>query len=218
MNDDRLRELYQAAEAARAEASRASCPAPEALLALVERRGPEAERLATLDHVMACADCRREFDLLRAVHEAGAEDEAGRERREVRSWRRALPAALLAASIIIAVGIGVEHRREASAGGGVEQVRGGAEGVALVAPAAGSSVEATPRFVWRAVPGAARYHLEIVDADGAVVLTADATDTTYTPPRPGVLLPGRQYSWWVSAIDAGGAQRRSAMRELRVRE
>jgi hypothetical protein len=53
-----------------------ACPAPEATLALVQRQGGQHERIHTLEHVMACAACHREYAWLAAVHEAAVE--AGR--------------------------------------------------------------------------------------------------------------------------------------------
>ena len=76
MSDDRLRELYAIAQAGRSAGAGGEHPAPEAIAALVRREGPEEARLATLDHVMSCADCRRDFDLLRAVERAGVESGA----------------------------------------------------------------------------------------------------------------------------------------------
>ena len=73
VNDEQLREIYGGLMTTSARRGPSSCPAPEALLALVRREGPEETRLATLDHVMSCADCRSEFDLLRSIELAGAE-------------------------------------------------------------------------------------------------------------------------------------------------
>src|SRR5918911_1340273 len=115
MSEERLRELYARALEAREPAQREQCPPPEALLALARREGPEAERLATLDHVMACARCRPEFDLLRAIDSAGAgEGEARRAvpsptralaRRRWTRWTMLVPLAL-AATLVLAVALG----------------------------------------------------------------------------------------------------------------
>ena len=53
VTEAQLKEAYQA-HLARSRRDRASCPPPEAIQALVRREGDEADRLATLDHVMAC--------------------------------------------------------------------------------------------------------------------------------------------------------------------
>src|ERR671936_384188 len=112
MSEERLRELYARALEARAPADREQCPPPEALLALARREGPEAQRLETLDHVMSCARCRAEFDLLRAIEAAGAGE--GQARSETRSqpraharrrWTTFVPLAL-AATLVLAVALG----------------------------------------------------------------------------------------------------------------
>ena len=66
---ERLQALYQRAMAS-GTTSRGEHATPEALLAVVERRGSDDDRLLTMDHVMGCASCREGFDLLRAVHDA----------------------------------------------------------------------------------------------------------------------------------------------------
>ncbi len=103
MTDARLQELYQQMLDAREDADRAHCPAPEDLQALVAREGAEAERLATLDHVMACRSCQREFELLRALRRAAPQE---------RRWRPVTLA--LAASIVVAVAAGVVSVRTLS--------------------------------------------------------------------------------------------------------
>jgi hypothetical protein len=70
--DARLRELY--GRALRTGGTRGvadPCVSPEEVLALVRKELPEERRLEVLDHVMACHDCRREFDMLRAIEAAG---------------------------------------------------------------------------------------------------------------------------------------------------
>src|SRR5262245_8432997 len=76
MNDERLREAY-----AELLAQRAALPAvthgADALVSLeqmrdvLERRGPEATRLALLDRIMSDARTAGEFEVLRAAFEAG---------------------------------------------------------------------------------------------------------------------------------------------------
>ena len=67
----RLQELYARRVARQGTAP--GCPTPEAILALVRREGGEHERLATLEHVMSCAACHREYEWLQAVDEAAVE-------------------------------------------------------------------------------------------------------------------------------------------------
>ena len=67
MTDQQLREVYSQLLSRRRLESREGCPSLEAIDALVARAGPESDRLATMDHVMACPDCRGEFEQLRAL-------------------------------------------------------------------------------------------------------------------------------------------------------
>jgi hypothetical protein len=210
VNEERLREIYAGALASRgAKAGRtAACPLPEAVLALVRREGSEEERLATLDHVMSCADCRSEFDLLRSIELAGAE--AGATARPGRrSW---LVPAALAASVLLAVGIGRLALPTAPEG---EVVRSGSDaGVTLVAPPPESPAGSAMLFAWHPIPGAVRYRLEVLTSDGEVALEAETADTAITLQGAAGLAPG-DYKWWVGASSAGTAAR-SALRPLRL--
>lgn len=220
MTDDDLRAAYAAHLGRPAPADARACPSPEELLALVRREGPEAQRLTVLDHVMGCADCRREFDLLRAV-EAARSEAGGRGARAgaqhgqhvARRWAGPVGFAL-AASLVLAIGVRQYHGRTA-ADGAADALRGADDGIALVTPAARGALPlgAPARFVWRATPGATRYDFEILAPDGTSVVTATTADTTVTLPDARRLVPGTTYQWWVRAVgDAGGAPRRSALR------
>jgi hypothetical protein len=84
--------------------------------------------------------------------------------------------------------------------------------IALVTPVvtAGAGARAT----WRAVPGAARYHVEVLDADGAMLLALATPDTTIA--LPDTLRPpaGAHYEWSVRARLADGSTRRSGAGRL----
>jgi hypothetical protein len=210
VNDARLREIYAGVMASRGgkgSGRTAACPAPEAILALVRRDGAEDARLATMDHVMSCTDCRSEFDLLRSIELAGAESGAARPGR--RSW--VLPAAL-AASVLLAVLIG---RLALPTVPENEVFRSGSDGgLTLLAPppkvAAGSPVA----FAWRPIAGAGRYRLELLTSAGEVALEAETADTAITLQGTADLAPG-DYRWWVAAT-SGGTTTRSALRPLRL--
>jgi len=118
---------------------------PEAILAVVQREGPEEARLATLEHVMACAACHREYQWLTAVDEAGNEAEGSAGVRSARpSWggQRLARAASLAAAVGAAVVLSGVLRK------GAERERGGASDIGLVAPAARVPSGAPIRFAW----------------------------------------------------------------------
>lgn len=212
LTDERLRELYGRALTARAPTGRQQCPSPDAISALIRREGTEAQRLETLDHVMACARCRREFNLLRALEEAGART-VGPPSTAKNAWRRYVPFAL-AASLLLAAGL--ELGRRYWQPHAPEVMRGPAGEVTLLAPATEANSGAPLTFAWQAVPGARRYVLEVLTEDGTSILHAETPDTLLMVPTSGALLPGK-YQWWVRATAEEGTERRSDMRRLRIR-
>jgi hypothetical protein len=210
VNEERLREVYAGVMASRgAMAGRTvACPSPEAVLALVRREGSESSRLATLDHVMSCAECRSEFDLLRSIELAGAE--AGAKARPGRpSW---LAPSALAASLLLAVAIGWLAMPTAP---DIEVVRSDSDaGVTLHAPPPDSPARSPLLFAWHPIPGAGRYRLEVLTNEGEVALEAETMDTAVMLQGAAGLAPG-DYKWWVGAASAGTAVR-SALRPLRL--
>lgn len=221
MNDDRLRELYQRGIGARDPREARLHPTPEALWALVRREGDEAQRLATLDHAMSCPQCRHDLELLRAIDGAALTDVApaspssagARTRANGGHWRFTLPAALLAASIAGIAWLGIARNDDI----GNEPLRGEPGAVALAAPDESADVTSTPVLAWHPVDGAERYRVEVVDASGEVVDSAELADTTFRAGASAPLAPGDAYRWWVRALDAGGVRAVSPMRTLRVR-
>ena len=206
VTEAQLKEAYQA-HLARSRRDRAApCPPPEAIQALVRREGDETSRLATLDHVMSCGDCRTELDLLRTVEEAGVRSGAvsapGRRR-----WM--MPAAL-AATLLIAVGLGRVALKPSQ-----DAVRSGdATRVELVAPGAEVPAGVPVSFAWRPVEGASRYRLEVLNESGDVAIEAETRDTTLTSDSAASLAPGT-YQWWVIAL-APAPGPRSELRRLRL--
>jgi hypothetical protein len=208
VNEQKLREIYSGIMASRTPGGRATaCPSPEAILALVKREGGETERLGILDHVMSCAECRADFDLLRSIEEAGAATAASRPAR--RGWL--MPAAL-AASVLLAITIG---RLGLPGTPEDEVVRSGSDGgVTLLAPPPELPAGAPVLFAWHPIPGASRYRLEVLTGDGEVALEAETADTAITLQGVADLAPG-DYQWWVGAT-AAGAEARSRLRPLRL--
>ncbi len=207
VSDERLREIYAGLMASRAGTRTEPCAEPEAILALVRREGAEEARLATLDHVMSCAECRAEFDLLGSIELAGAQ--TGVAERPGRRW---LAPAALAASVLLAVIVG----RYALPGGYErEVVRSGADDrVTLLAPPDEAAAGGPLLFAWHPIPGASRYRLEVMTRDGEMVLEAETADTAILMPSAADLAPG-EYQWWVAAT-APGASPRSALRPLHL--
>jgi hypothetical protein len=207
VSDERLRELYSAALASRPRT--AAHPSPEAIAALARREGPEDARLATLDHVMECPECRRELDLLRTVERAGLESGAAGRSAARRGW---LVPAALAASVLLAVGVGRQMLR--SSGG--DTSRGGEpSAVIILQPGPDLAAGEPVTFAWRPVPGATRYDLELLDARGSVAATAATSDTSAAPPAARGLPPG-EYRWWVRATTSDARTLRSPLRPLRL--
>ena len=189
MTDSELRDIYT-----RALTKRADCPAPEALMALVTRTGSEDSRLATLDHVMSCVACKQDFELLRAIHAADPGNAQARPRRSAVPW-------LAAAVVVIAAGAVTLTQLQRP-----KPVRGAPSAdIPLVGAANGT-------LVWRAVPDAVRYDVEIVNASGETIFHARVADTTSALPAS---LPSGSLSWWVRATLRDGSERRSAIIPIR---
>lgn len=207
VTETELRDIY-AGLMTRGTKGRAGCPTPEAIHALVRREGEESARLATLDHVMGCQDCRADLDLLRTIEDAGAA--IGESAKP--SPRRWLMPAALAASVLFAVVVG----RIALAPPSGDALRSApdAGSVVLLAPGAEMAAGEPVTFAWRPVPGATRYRIEVLTAAGEIAVEAETQDTTVTLNSVGGLAPGG-YQWWVIALTPRPGPR-SALRPLRL--
>ena len=202
MNDERLRAAYSRVLAARGN-GRTGCPAPEDIDGLATRRGSEDARLATLDHVMSCSECRRELDLLRSVLRAGTAANPLRPRLFA-----------LAATLMLAAGAGLIWR--AASGPGTGPLRGAGSSVVLLAPAEGAVQAGPPVLVWRPVAGAVGYRVEVLDRAGTVVATGAGPDTVLRLPADALAPADSTYRWRVVAELGTGASVSSTIRRLRV--
>jgi hypothetical protein len=195
MTDD-LRDRYRDALRARGGANGPQQVPLERLEALAAGRLGEDDAMALLDRVMADETLRREFELLRAVHEAAAPSAPA---------RRWLGPLALAATMVIAIGgpLLLTSRGD----GDAPRLRGGdTSGIALVAPAADEAVTAPVTLAWRPVEGAMRYGLEVLDEDGAVAFSQELRDTVLVLPQ-GAVDAGARYRWLVTARVPGGTVR-----------
>jgi len=193
-NDERLRLAYGTTLERHPDGSRPSHPEPEALVALAERSGSEAARLEVLDHVMACGECRRELDLVRASLSA-----AGIPRQ--RSWFRSPSIGLMAiaASLLIVAGV-----RLLSTSGDVEtapQLRGGSAVSTypvrwLRSGAAG--------LAWRPTVDAVGYRLEVIDEAGGALVDSTMRDTSFVL-ADSLANNRRGLSWTVTAMLGDGS-------------
>ena len=194
-NDDRLRLAYSSEVNAR-DSRVHPHPAPEALLALAERAGAEAGRLETLDHVMACATCQRELDLIRASVSA-----AGVPRQ--RMWFRSpvFATIAIAAALVIAAGIKVFMVSSGDLESG-RALRGGA----AVATYPARWAPAGLTLSWRPTADASSYRVELIDESGAALVDSSMRDTDTTIVVADSLTRGRRgLSWSVTATLGDGS-------------
>jgi len=202
MNDERLREVYEQILNQRpASAAGDETPSPEQMLALVEGRGSDADRLRTLDRVMSSEDTRRDFELLRAAAAAA------RPRKQT-NWRMLAAAA----GVFIMAGVGTITWQRSRIDDNV--LRGAGRAIRLAAPNDSPAASSPLVFVWHAVPGARTYEVELVEATGTLVHMTTVKDTTWVPPATTHLVPGVEYRWWVRATMPDGTTLEAPPRRL----
>jgi hypothetical protein len=162
---------------------------------------------------MRCADCRRDFDLLRTAVASAEQAAAGEPpvlhvvRGGGRSSARRFPlrSVAVAAGLVVAVGVGLLSWHP-----GTRQplLRGEANTVVLLAPEQRPDGSALLR--WRTVPGAAAYRVEVFAPNGQTVAADTVSDSTFVLPAPEV---SGQLRWMVTALHGDGHEVRSpAMR------
>ncbi len=205
MKDAELRRAYAALLHASPTPSEAGRVPLEEILALVEQRGSESERLVTLDRVMADPASASEFEMLRAI----AQPSRVTARRP--AWVRAAGVMSLAAAVLLVAIPMLNARRDA-----VEPVRDAAAASELIAPAIKATVAESHTFRWHAVPGTRTYVVEILTASGVVVFATRSADTTITVPPDISFSTGAEYQWWVVSEMPDGTQRRSPFRRLTI--
>jgi hypothetical protein len=210
-DDTSLRTAYEELIAARATVTggRAACPSAEALFEVVERQGAEEARLVTMDHVMQCATCRQELDLLRAARAAARETAAGGPASAsvapITSARR-FPVRTLAvaAGLVFVVGVGVIVR-----GGGdapdEPRLRGGERQRLTLVPPVGTP-DGGMLLRWRSVPNTLQYRVEIFDGAGRSVTSANVADTSFTLAPATLGAAQRDLRYVVTAVQANAAE------------
>lgn len=192
-NDEQLRLAYGASLAEHVRKG-ASHPLPEALLALAERSGREAERLEVLDHVMACDACRREFDLVRASVVAAAVPRQ-------RTWFRSPSIGLMAIAATLLMAAGVRLYVTSRDAETRSLLRGGSPVTTYPVrwlPSVGAGL------AWRPTEGAASYRLEVVDEAGVAVVDSTMRDTTFVV-MDSLVRNRRGLSWSVTTTLADGS-------------
>jgi hypothetical protein len=191
MNDTELRSEYQRLLAGRTD--RGQCPDPERLRDLVERKGDETERLHTLDHAMACSQCRTEFELLRAIQTSRP--------RASRSYARPLALAASVVGLLAAGTIWLTIRSDTS-----DTLRGGSSMLELISPVGQVASGASTELSWHPATGEVRYLVQVVGQDGEVVFGGVTRDSQIVLPDTISLVPATEYRWWVVARFADGSE------------
>ncbi|HEX6052980.1 MAG TPA: hypothetical protein VFZ21_27120 [Gemmatimonadaceae bacterium] len=205
LTDERLRLAYAEAQRSESRETRASCPAPDALLALVERTGSEADRLLTLDHVMSCVRCRRELDLVRAGAAAAGMPKP-------RAWFRSPSIGIVAMAALLLFAAGVRLYMVAGDAESGPVFRGGA---GLVTHPVTTTASGDLRLAWTPVPNATSYRLEVLAAGQAVIDTT-LRDTSFVV--AGALTRGRpDVVWSVAAMLDDGTTANSIPARLNPR-
>jgi hypothetical protein len=196
-NDERLRAAYTASLEKRGAGARGAHPEPEALLALVERSGPEVTRLELLDHVMACDSCRRELDLVRA----GVAATGVAATRQATTWFRSPSLVLMAMAATLLVAAGVRLYVASTDPEAGPTMRGGS-GVATHPvrwlPNVGAGL------AWSPTVGAESYRVEVVDESGAAVVDSTMRDTTVMVAE-SLVRNRRGITWSVTATLGDGS-------------
>ena len=195
MDDDELRRAYGEPRESR---DRSSCPGTDALRAVIERDGPEAERLAVVDHVMACAPCRAEFDLIRSFAVP---------RPPLVRWQS--PALAIAAVALLSVGVWWTRRA-------APVVTRGTAAEVVPVTAAEERLGPADALVWRSVAGAIGYRVELRDS-GGVLIGRDTTSDTAIAIRRLQSDPAESRVYWsVMARRGDGSELRSLPRPIRL--
>ena len=143
---------------------------------------------------MACASCRREFDLVRASLTA-----AGIPRQ--RTWFRSPSVGMMAiaATLLIVAGIRLYTVSPDPESG--PRLRGGSDVATYPVrwlPTVGAGI------AWRPTPGAESYRLEVVDETGSAVVDSTMRDTTFVL-ADSLVRNRRGLTWSVTATLGDGS-------------
>ena len=177
----------------------------------------DALRAQVVPHLAACQRCSALFaELIRTASAAGEPERfnpaefvsrglaaGGPAAGEVKR-RSAWPLVALAAAAVVVLAVFVARQAGNSTADSPPVVRGG-ESLRAVAPA--GEVDGVPEFVWDSPGDAPSYRIEIVDGTGGPIYEArvsGARRLTLPPAIAARLMPGLDYRWSVSRLDARG--------------
>ena len=141
---------------------------------------------------MQCADCHREFELLRAVGEA------------VPRQRRFLMPGVLAAAAAIALVAGVTW---IGPGGTDQPVYRGADTTSMLIAPSGALGERPEVLEWQPIADVVSYSIEITAPDGNLVFSDSTSESELVFPEATELQTDIEYTWRVWAVMPGGIRR-----------
>jgi len=213
------------------------CPPLEQLAQALDAGEGDPRRKAAEEHAAMCAHCQEELALIREFVDVHLRPDETRnvnwiarrlgKQRVFRPTRQRLPfffgmRAFAAAACLVIVAASALYMRRgpgepSSAGAGVGAMR--SQVLELVDPV-GDVGQKPARFHWRAVPGAVRYQVRLMEVDRREVWRAEAADNLIPIPASVLAMmgPGRSFLWDVSAWDkSGSALGTSGTRSFRVK-
>lgn len=234
VNDEDLKTLYQE-RTARSARQRLECPSPELLhqAATGTLGGRERERVT--DHVVVCADCAREYQLVHRVEVwanqvAGTSGEAAPEGRLARApwWSGAAVGGLfqrllswqdwravaVAAMIVLAVGTGVTVWRITRPQPLAEGERAGTAVAVTVEPADKALLQQAPqRLAWSTAEPADRYQVVVYDFESTTIWESPwvTVPSVTLPDAVRERLPRGRLVYWRVVAQAGIERRQSSV-------
>ncbi len=201
MTNEELQTAWQRRLAARGP-ERSGCTSPEDLLRIASAPVQDERDAGVFDHVMGCAACRSEYELLRSTAAPTA--------RPVIRWTRWVP---LAAAAVLVLAVGLPTLREPEA---PPVVRSSDPGEIVMHGPVAARAGAALTLAWGPVAGADAYRVEVTDTLG-VVLHTETTGDTMVVVRAEVLPAGSgAFDWLVVARRADGNERRSPLARVAV--
>jgi hypothetical protein len=205
--------------------STAECPQIEELVLRLEGGRGAAQKQTCQEHVALCVRCAADLALFRQFESA---QPASEEREPIAAivarlrnnspakpiawwqamWRPRIlmPASLALATLAVVITISVEKSpipHEPSASDNLDTVRSGR--LVPISPV-GDIARAPRELRWKAVRGATRYEVRLLEADKTELWRATVTDSIVMLPPPIVarVTPLKTLLWEVTGLDAAG--------------
>jgi hypothetical protein len=178
------------------------------------REDSPGERDRIVGHLAECDECGALYSAVIDAEPISAPsrseaqaDLAARAYRVYRGPRRAIrslwSAPTLAAAAVLLIGLGVVALREPK-----PDDSSGVRGTSLQPIAPIGRVEPPLEFRWASPVSAARYRVEVRDAERRMLfeLTSPVESVALPPARQSELAPGEEYTWEVVALSPGGEE------------